>query len=111
MLENILFTICVGFQQSCFTSHLYVICRNHGNSWHENQDYFRNWLTFIKNAELGHKCRFLLSGGGSAGLNVQMLARPAWCGSLGVYALKCVSVGPLGGALPKLVYKETFERV
>ena len=44
---------------------------------------------FIKNSELEHKCWFLLSRGGSAGLNVQMLARPAWCRSLGIYGLLC----------------------
>ena len=42
---------------------------------------------FIKNAELQHKCGFLLSRGGSAGINAQMQARPTWRGSLGVYSV------------------------
>ena len=37
-----------------------------------------------------NKCGFLLSCGGSAGLNVQMRARPAWRGALGVYG--CVQM-------------------
>ena len=41
---------------------------------------------FIKNAERDHKCGFLLSRSGSAGLNVQMRVWPACGRSLGVYA-------------------------
>ena len=67
---------------TCFTSHLFVICMNHGI---KIKIPFRNWLILFKRyKELEHNAGFLLSRGGSAGLNVQMRARPAWRGSLGV---------------------------
>ena len=64
MLENISFTILKFL--TCFTSHLLVICRNHGM---KIKTVNRNWLILSKMPSLNTNTG-LLSSGRSAGLKL-----------------------------------------